>query len=506
MRFRRLLIANRGEIAVRIIRVCREMGISPIAVYSEADAHAMHVRMADEAYPIGPAPAAESYLRIDRIVDTAKSVGADAIHPGYGFLSENPAFAQACADAGIVFIGPPPSAMRALGLKTEARKLMSEAGVPVVPGTLEPLPDAEAARRVSDGIGFPVALKAVAGGGGKGLRIVRDPAEFDAAFRQAASEAGAAFGDASVYVEKAIDFPRHVEVQILADEHGKCVHLGERDCSLQRRHQKVIEESPSPAVTPELRARMGEVAVRAAKAAGYTNAGTVEFLLAPNGQFYFLEVNARLQVEHPVTERITGLDLPREQIRVAAGEPLGFGQSDVRFAGYAMECRIYAEDPAQNYMPSTGRIVGFRPPAGPGVRVDSGVEAGADISVFYDPMIAKLIIRTHNRAEGLVRMERALREFLVLGVKTNIPLHLWLVRNPDFQAGTVDTGWLDRNWHGDFVAEVEAPDLGMAALAAALTASTHAPPGGADLPRPGAVLPNGPSTWRLAGRREAVHA
>ncbi|MBV9354169.1 MAG: ATP-grasp domain-containing protein, partial [Chloroflexi bacterium] len=336
MTFRSLLIANRGEIAVRVIRACRELGILPIAVYSEADERALHVRLADAAYPIGPAPASDSYLRIDRIVDVAKRAGAEAVHPGYGFLAENPAFAQACLDAGLIFVGPPPKAMRDLGLKTEARRLVQAAGVPVVPGTLDPVADVAQAGRIAAEIGYPVAIKAVAGGGGKGLRIVPDAAQLAAALRQAQSEAGAAFGDANVYLERAIDRPRHVEVQILADQHGHCVWLGERDCSLQRRHQKVIEESPSPAVGSQLRERMGEVAVRAAQAAGYTNAGTVEFLLAPDGNFYFLEVNARLQVEHPVTEEVTGMDLVREQIRVACGEPLGYDQSAIERRGYAV--------------------------------------------------------------------------------------------------------------------------------------------------------------------------
>src|SRR5436853_7406390 len=341
--------------------------------------------MADVAFPIGPAPAVDSYLRIDRILDAARASGAEAVHPGYGFLAENADFAQACGDAGLVFVGPPPQAMRDLGLKTEARKLMQAAGVPVVPGTLEPLHDIAEVRRAADEVGFPVALKAVAGGGGKGLRMVADPAQLEASFRQGMSEAGAAFGDASVYLERAIQRPRHIEVQILADQHGNCVWLGERDCSIQRRHQKVLEESPSPAVSPDLRAQMGEVAVRAAQASGYTNAGTVEFLLAPDGSFYFLEVNARLQVEHPVTEEVTGMDLVREQLRIAAGEALGYDQSAIQRRGYAVECRIYAEDPSTGFLPSTGRLVGYRPPGGPGVRVDSGVEEDGEIGVYYDP-------------------------------------------------------------------------------------------------------------------------
>src|SRR5438445_7724423 len=466
--FRRLLIANRGEIAVRVIRACREMGISPIAVYSDADALALHVRMADAAYPIGPSPASDSYLRIDRILEAARQSGAEAVHPGYGFLAENAEFAQACIDAGLVFVGPPPQAMRDLGLKTEARKLMHAAGVPVVPGTLEPLASIEEVRKAADDVGFPVALKAVAGGGGKGLRMVADPSHLEAAFRQAMSEAGAAFGNAAVYLERAIERPRHVEVQILADQHGNCVWLGERDCSIQRRHQKVLEESPSPAVSPELRRQMGEVAVRAAQAAGYTNAGTVEFLLAPDGSFYFLEVNARLQVEHPVTEEVTGIDLVREQIRIACGEPLGYDQTAIQRRGYAVECRIYAEDPAAGFVPSVVRVIGYRPPAGPGVRVDSGVEEDASISVYYDPMIAKLIVQAADRQHGLDRMARALREFLILGVRTSIPLHHWLVEHPDVQSGNVDTDWLEREWSPAHAEKLHQEAVDAAAIAATL--------------------------------------
>ena len=492
-----MLVANRGEIAVRVIRACREMGISPIAVYSEVDANALHARMADAALPIGPAPATESYLRIDRIIDAARQAHAEAIHPGYGFLAENAAFAEACADAGLIFVGPPPRAMRDLGLKTEARKLMKAAGVPVVPGTLDPLQTTEEVKNAAEEIGFPVALKAVAGGGGKGLRMVHDPANLEAAFRQAMSEAGAAFGDASVYLERAIEKPRHVEVQILADQHGHCVWLGERDCSLQRRHQKVLEESPSPAVSAELRERMGEVAVRAAQAAGYTNAGTVEFLLAPDGNFFFLEVNARLQVEHPVTELVTGIDLVREQIRIACGEPLGYDQSEIQRHGYAVECRIYAEDSSSGWVPSTGRLVAYRPPSGPGVRVDSGVEENAEISVYYDPMIAKLIVHAATREQGLERMARALREFLILGVRTSIPLHRWLMAHPSVRSGEVDTGWLEREWRTP-----ELDGFEDAAVAAALVADSH---------RATAVtVTDGSggsptSAWRLAARRTGLN-
>jgi acetyl-CoA carboxylase biotin carboxylase subunit len=501
--FRKLLIANRGEIAVRVIRACREMGISPVAVYSDVDAVALHVRMADAAYPIGPAPASESYLRIDRILEAARLSGAEAVHPGYGFLAENAEFAQACRGAGLVFVGPPPQAMRHLGLKTEARKLMHAAGVPVVPGTLEPLKNIDEVRRAADEVGFPIALKAVAGGGGKGLRMVTEPGQLEASFRQAMSEAGAAFGDASVYLERAIQRPRHIEVQILADQHGRCVWLGERDCSLQRRHQKVLEESPSPAVGPELRAQMGEVAVRAAQAAGYTNAGTVEFLLAPDGSFYFLEVNARLQVEHPVTEEVTGIDLVREQIRIACGEPLGYDQTAIQRRGYALECRIYAEDPAAGFVPSVGRLIGYRPPAGPGVRVDSGVEEEASISVYYDPMIAKLIVDAADRQQGLERMARALREFLILGVKTSIPLHRWLVGHPDVRSGNVDTDWLEREWTPAHAERLQQEDVELAAVAAAVLADAARGPGALAA----AVRPaddSAYSAWRMAARQAAM--
>ena len=498
--FKRILIANRGEIAVRVIRACRDMGISPVGVYSEADAQALHVRMADAAYPIGPAPASESYLRIDRILEVARDAGAEAIHPGYGFLAENAEFAQACADAGLTFIGPPPQAMHDLGLKTEARKLMQAAGVPVVPGTLEPIASIDELRTVADNIGFPVALKAVAGGGGKGLRMVSDANALEPAFRQATSEAGAAFGDASVYLERAIERPRHVEVQILADTYGNCVWLGERDCSIQRRHQKVLEESPSPVVGQDLRARMGEVAVRAALAAGYTNAGTVEFLLAPDGNFYFLEVNARLQVEHPVTEEVTGIDLVREQIRIACGEPLGYQQSAIQQRGYAVECRIYAEDPSAGWVPSTGRLVGYRPPAGPGVRVDSGVEEQSEISVYYDPMIAKLIVRAENRQLGLERMARALAEFMIMGVRTSIPLHRWLMMHPDVRSGNVDTGWLERTWSAS---SADAASIEDAAIAAALLADSRR--AAASLASTDHADGAQRSNWGRYARRQALH-
>ena len=501
--FFKILVANRGEIALRIMRTARRLGYGVVAVYSDADRDAMHVREADSAVRIGEALPAQSYLRIDAIIAAAKAGGAGAVHPGYGFLAENEDFAQACLDAGLVFVGPPPKAMRDLGLKTEARKLMQSAGVPVVPGTIEALRDIAEVRRAAANVGFPVALKAVAGGGGKGLRMVAEPADLEASFRQAMSEAGAAFGDASVYLERAIQRPRHVEVQILADQHGQCVWLGERDCSIQRRHQKVLEESPSPAVGPVLRTQMGEVAVRAAQAAGYTNAGTVEFLLAPDGNFYFLEVNARLQVEHPVTEEVTNLDLVREQIRIAAGEPLGYDQSAIQRRGYALECRISPEDPAAGFVPSVGRLIGYRPPSGPGVRVDSGVEEESVISVYYDPMIAKLIVRAADRQQGLERMARALREFLILGVKTSIPLHRWLVAHADVRAGNVDTDWLEREWSPSAAGAVHAEDTEPAAVAAALLVDAARASGVVSTM---ALAGDGVgSAWRLAARQAARH-
>ena len=389
---KKLLIANRGEIAVRVIRACRELGIATVAVFSEADREAPHVLLADEAYPIGPPPAVESYLVIDKLVGVARRAGADAVHPGYGFLAENARFAEACTQAGLTFVGPPPAAIRAMGDKTSARKIARDLKVPMVPGTLEPIRSDDEARTLGRQIGYPVMLKAAMGGGGKGMRLVRQESELADALRAARSEAGAAFGDASVYLERAVIEPRHVEIQVLADAHGTVVHLGERECSIQRRHQKLIEESPSPVVDAELRARMGEAACRVARAAGYVNAGTVEFLLDAERNFYFLEMNTRLQVEHPVTEMVTGIDLVREQLRVAAGQPLGYAQADVTWRGWAIECRINAEDPFAGWIPSPGTITGLRPAAGPWVREDSGAYEGYTVPRWYDTLLAKLIV------------------------------------------------------------------------------------------------------------------
>jgi acetyl-CoA carboxylase biotin carboxylase subunit len=442
--FSKILIANRGEIAVRIIRACREMGIATVAVYSDVDRAALHVRKADEAYPIGPAPAADSYLRMDKILDVAKRAGAEAIHPGYGFLSENAKFAQACADAGVKFIGPTPQAMEMMGSKTRARQEMEKAGVPLVPGTLRGLSSSEEGEQVAERIGYPVMLKASAGGGGKGMRLVHTRQELRSAFESAQSEAQRSFGNSEVYIEKAIVDPRHIEMQVLADEHGRTVWLGERECSIQRRHQKVLEESPSPIVDPGMRRRMGEVAVKVAEAANYTNAGTVEFLVDRQKDFYFLEMNTRLQVEHPVTELTTGLDLVHLQIRIAAGEKLPFAQSDVEIRGHAIECRIYAEDPENNYFPSPGKITVLLQPSGPGIRRDSGMYEGWTVPLDYDPLLAKLIGYAADRQQTVMRLERALDEYFVGGIKTNTALFQRILKDADFRAGKIDTGYLDR--------------------------------------------------------------
>jgi acetyl-CoA carboxylase, biotin carboxylase subunit len=469
---KKILIANRGEIAVRVMRACRELGIATVAIYSDADRAALHVRTADEAYPVGPPPARESYLDIAKVLDAARKSGADAIHPGYGFLSEKAEFARACAEAGVIFIGPPADAIDAMGDKTRARQKMMAAGVPVVPGDNGPtgrgFPSAEAALESAKKIGLPVMLKASAGGGGKGMRLVDDEKKFVAAYQGAQREAKSAFGDDAVYLEKAVIRPRHVEIQVFADAHGNTVHLFERDCSIQRRHQKVIEEAPSPAVTPELRAQMGAVAVKAAAAVGYVGAGTCEFLLAETGEFYFLEMNTRLQVEHPVTEMITQRDLVRLQIAVANGEKLPFAQDDLQVHGAAIECRIYAEDPIK-FLPSPGKIVQYRQPHGPYVRDDSGIYEGSEISVFYDPMISKLITWGATRAEAIERMERALMEYRVGGIKTNLAFHRRVLREPDFRAGKYSTAYIEA--HKELLAKPIALDENDDALDAALTAA-----------------------------------
>jgi acetyl-CoA carboxylase biotin carboxylase subunit len=442
--FKKILVANRGEIAVRVIRACREMGIATVAVYSDVDRASLHVRKADEAYSIGPAAASESYLRIDKILNVAKRSGAEAIHPGYGFLSENAKFAQACADADVKFIGPTPHSMNLMGSKTSARREMEKAGVPFVPGTSHGLASAEEGEQVAERIGYPVMLKAAAGGGGKGMRLVHTRQELRSALESAQSEAQRSFGDSEVYIEKAIVNPRHIEMQVLADEHGNTVWLGERECSIQRRHQKVLEEAPSPIVDPDMRRRMGEVAVKVARAADYTNAGTVEFLVDQEKNFYFLEMNTRLQVEHPVTELTIGLDLVHLQIRIASGEKLPFKQSDVEIRGHAIECRIYAEDPDNNFFPSPGKITVLLQPSGPGIRRDSGMYEGWTVPMDYDPLLAKLIGYGTDRQQAIMRLERALSEYFVAGIKTNISLFQRILGDAEFRAGKLDTGYLDR--------------------------------------------------------------
>jgi acetyl-CoA carboxylase biotin carboxylase subunit len=440
--FGKVLIANRGEIAVRVICDCRELGISTVALYSEVDRGALHVRRADEAYLCGPAPAAQSYLDVDRVMEIAHRAGAEAIHPGYGFLSENAAFAQRCAEEGIVFIGPKPDTIDSMGDKVIARQRMQAAGVPIVPGTTEKLTD-EQAIEFAKQIGLPVMVKATAGGGGKGMRLVQEASELESSIARARSEARASFGDDSIYVEKFVEEPRHVEIQILGDSHGNAIHLFERECSIQRRHQKVIEEAPANRMPPELRAAMGDAAVAAAKAVGYEGAGTCEFLVDKNFDFYFLEMNTRVQVEHPVTEMITNVDIVKLGIRIAAGEPIGLAQEDVSINGWAIECRIYAEDPEAGFRPSPGPIVAYRPPGGPGVRNDSGVFPGAEVTVFYDPMISKLITWGRDRDEAIGRMRRALKEFVVKGIKTSIPFHRVVLENPRFLSGHFDTSFID---------------------------------------------------------------
>jgi acetyl-CoA carboxylase, biotin carboxylase subunit len=441
--FKKVLVANRGEIAVRVTRTLHEMGIRAVAVHSEVDRAALHVRMADEAYLIGPAPAAESYLRIDKVIDTAKKAGCDAIHPGYGFLSENADFADACERAGITFIGPPASAMRAMGSKTAARTKMAEAGVPIVPGAMCSTTDEAIA--AAKQIGFPVMLKASAGGGGKGMRLVHEASEMANAWERARSEARKFFGDDTVYLEKALIKPRHVEIQVLGDRDGNMVHVFERDCSIQRRNQKVVEETPSPAASRELVARMGAIAVQGARAVGYHSAGTFEFLLADDGSFYFLEMNTRLQVEHPVTELVSGHDLVREMVTIAQGERLSFTQTDLVSRGAAIQCRIYAEDPSNGFLPSPGRIERLVTPAGPGIRDDGGAYPGCEISSYYDPLISKLCVWAPTRERAVARMRRALSEYIVTGIRTNLAFHEKLFQHPDFVAGNYDTGFIERN-------------------------------------------------------------
>jgi acetyl-CoA carboxylase biotin carboxylase subunit len=493
--FRKILIANRGEIACRVIRACREMNIGTVAVYSEADKDALHVRMADESYHVGSPPSSESYLRWEKILEVAKKSGAEAIHPGYGFLSENAEFVRNVNKAGVKFIGPPPEAMEGMGGKISARKIAIAAGVPVVPGTTEPLKSYDEAKETAASFGYPVMLKASAGGGGKGMRLVNEESELKSALETAQSEALASFSDDAVYVEKAIVRPRHIEIQIFSDTHGNHVHLGERECSIQRRHQKVIEEAPSPINSAKLREKMGECAVMVAKAVDYVGAGTVEFLVSDlDKSFYFLEMNTRLQVEHPVTELVTGIDLVREQISVAWGEKLSFTQDDIKLTGHAIECRVYAEDPDNNFLPSPGRITRLRLPQGPGVRDDGGVYEGAEVSIYYDPMISKLAVHGRDRAEAIDRMRRALREYEVGGIKTTLPFFREVMVDSEFIEGKLDTAFIKRFNERKTTREPDQAARDMALIAAALAY--------AESNKAATVshVSNKPSRWVTAGR------
>jgi len=468
--FRKVLVANRGEIALRVIRACQELGVKTVAVYSEADVRAPHVREADEAVLLGPPPSTESYLRGDKIIEAAKATGADAIHPGYGFLSEREWFARGVRDAGLVWIGPPAEAIAAMGSKTAARTLAVANGVPIVPGTTEPFENAQEAEKLAKKFGYPVLLKAAAGGGGKGMRVVTSPKDLASSLEAARREAKSAFGDDAVYLEKFVERPRHVEIQILADSHGTVLSLGERECSVQRRHQKMIEEAPSVAVSPELRKKMGETAVRAARAAGYVNAGTCEFLLAENGEFYFLEMNTRLQVEHPVTELVTGIDLVQWQLRIASGEKLPFRQEDIVPRGWAMECRITSEDASNNFLPSTGRIEHLHLPSGPGVRWDGGIESGSEVGLYYDPMLGKLIVWGADREQAVTRMRRALVDLIILGVETSRDFHIRMMDDAEFRRGDIEIQWLERNLASILERRPRVETAQVAAIAGALLA------------------------------------
>ncbi len=502
--FKKLLVANRGEIAVRILRTCRELGISTVAVYSDADRDSLHVRYADEARRIGPAPSSESYLDIDAVLRAARETGADSLHPGYGFLAENPEFAKRCEEVGLVFIGPTPEAVALMGDKVEARRVARKAGVPIVPGS-EPMSSDADALGEAKRIGFPLLVKAVAGGGGKGMRIVSSESELETALRQARSEASSSFGNPSVYLEHYLYRPRHIEFQIVADDAREVVHLLERECSIQRRHQKLIEECPSPRLDSELRQRMGEAAVVLARAADYRNAGTVEFLLDGNGDFYFLEMNARLQVEHPVTEMVVGLDLVRLQLDLASGEALPFTQDDIRPHGWAMEFRIAAEDPYQDFLPSPGRIDFLRPAGGPGVRDDSGVFSGWEVQPHYDPLIAKLIVWGRDRQDCLARAKRALEEYRVEGISTTLPFFQKVLQDPQFLAGEMDVGYIDRNWEGSArgAGSVSIPvSIDVERDRAALIAAAVAAYRSADRPRRRRTTASAPSVWKRTGVRE----
>ena len=511
----KILIANRGEIAVRVIRACRDLGIGSVAVYSECDRPARHVRMADEAYPIGANPPSESYLRIDRMIDTARRCGADAIHPGYGFLAENEDFAAACRDAKITFIGPSPELIERMGSKTAARQAAIGVGAPVVPGTEDALGadvSDEAIAEIAGRIGYPIMVKAVAGGGGKGMRVVTSREELSGSVRAARSEAGASFGDSAIFLERRVGRARHIEVQLLGDHHGTVIPFVERECSMQRRHQKVIEETPSAVMTQELRLRMTSAAANVARAVGYTNAGTIEFLLDEDGSFYFLEMNTRLQVEHPITEMVTGVDLVRWQIRIARGEKLDLEPAAMlRPRGHAIECRIIAEDPDAGFMPSPGRITGLRVPSGPGIRDDGGTEAGAEVPIYYDPMISKLIAWGEDRKQAIARMRRALYEYEVVGIKTSVPFFRWMLEQKDFEMGRFDTTYLDRllkERQGEPFLPAGDSDEEVAAIAAALhtvlRSAQAAGPASAGRHPHGQGQAAQPSRWQQAARVEGL--
>jgi acetyl-CoA carboxylase, biotin carboxylase subunit len=509
---RKVLIANRGEIALRIIRACQELGIRTVAVYSEADARAPHAREAGEAVEIGPSPATQSYLRVDTILQAARRTGADAIHPGYGFLSERESFARAVREAGLVFIGPPPEAIAALGSKTAARALAIASDVPVVPGTTVALRDATEAAAIAKRFGYPVLLKAVAGGGGKGMRVVRARPELAGALDAARREAKNAFGDDAVYVEKYIEGPRHIEIQVLGDAHGTMLSLGERECSIQRRHQKLLEEAPSVAVSPELRGAMGEASVRLARSAGYINAGTCEYLVDRGGQFYFLEMNTRIQVEHPVTELVTGIDIVQWQIRIAGGERLPFRQEEIAPRGWAIECRITSEDARNNFLPSTGRITFLHLPGGPGVRWDGGVETGSEVGLFYDAMLAKLIVHGATREQAIARMHRALQELALDGVETSRDFHLRLLEDDEFRRGDVDIQWLERRLPDLLAAKPPVEGIHAAAIAAALLAERDRAVRASGRTTPDAARPDEPpasdgcAEWKRVARLEALRS
>jgi acetyl-CoA carboxylase, biotin carboxylase subunit len=508
--FKRILIANRGEIAVRIIRACRDLGIESVAVFSDVDRAALHVREADHAVWVGPSPAAESYLKTDVIIEAAQKTAADAVHPGYGFFSERASFARAVEAAGLTWIGPPPDAIERMGDKVAARKLMAAAGVPITPGSPGTLETAEQVREIANKIGFPIMIKAAAGGGGKGMRLVEGDKDLDSIVRTVASEAKSSFGDGRFYVEKYLRRPRHIEVQVLADKHGNTVHVFERECSIQRRNQKVVEESPSPFITDEMRHKMGEVAVRAAKAVNYDSAGTIEFLADAERNFYFMEMNTRIQVEHPVTELVTGVDLVRTQIEIAAGAKLPFKQEDLKQRGWAIECRIYAEDPAAGFVPAPGKIESLRFPSGPGVRNDAGVYAGSEVPIFYDPMISKLATWGATRSEAIDRMRRALSEFVIAGeLRTNLDFHRWIVTHPRFLKGDFDTNFISQEFHPEQNGAMHADNERLAAIFLAAIAAQQYPAqsNGAAPQYPSASSPAQgikPSSWRMLGRLDML--